>query len=98
MHGPGDWRISSIEHCDPGYFRIQRKCLFRDGRGESRRSEDAILKSAALHLKSDPNLVVECAGFTDDAGSDASNQKLSARRAQQVRMLLIKKYGAEAKR
>lgn len=50
---------------------------------------EQVLIDAAATLKLNPDLVVEVAGHTDSAGSDAYNASLSERRAKTVRDYLI---------
>ena len=53
---------------------------------------------AADKLKSDPNLLVEVRGFTDNMGSNSYNANLSQRRADVVKNELVKVYGIDADR
>ena len=43
-------------------------------------------------------LKIEVAGHTDAAGSPATNQDLSVRRAETVKKTLVERYGADANR
>lgn len=49
-------------------------------------------------MKTYPEVPVEISGFTDNTGSAAYNKKLSQRRADAVRAILINKHGLDAKR
>ncbi len=51
----------------------------------------AILDEVAATLRKYPNMVVEVAGYTDNTGSRAFNERLSYRRAKAVRSYLITK-------
>ena len=56
------------------------------------------LKKIAQILKNNPNLIIEIAGYTDDVGSEEYNLKLSQKRAQAVKNILVKVYGIDPKR
>lgn len=58
-------------------------------------SEDEMLKVKAVArvLKDNPNVKVMVVGFADYTGSDSYNMKLSEKRANEVKRLLVKKYG-----
>lgn len=49
------------------------------------------LDSLYARLKSNPNLKIEIAGHTDNVGSDAYNQQLSQKRANNVKQYLVNK-------
>jgi OmpA-OmpF porin, OOP family len=55
------------------------------------------LNRAVALMKSNPNMQVEIAGFTDAQGTDAYNKDLSQRRANSVREYLVRQ-GIEANR
>lgn len=57
---------------------------FNTGEATLRESSYDALKKVEKALKQDPGMKVEIAGHTDSRGSNASNQKLSQRRAQAV--------------
>jgi len=56
------------------------------------------VEKTAKFLKHYGNVKAEIAGHTDSTGSDAYNQKLSQRRADAVRDMLINRYGIDASR
>ncbi|MFV0471686.1 MAG: OmpA family protein [Paludibacteraceae bacterium] len=56
------------------------------------------IRMAAEKLKADPELNVEVRGFCDFMGTAAYNEKLSQRRANNVRNELVKKYGISSSR
>jgi len=56
------------------------------------------VEKAAKFLKHYGNVKAEVAGYTDTTGSHAHNAKLSQRRADAVRDMLINRYGIEANR
>ncbi|MBQ9638281.1 MAG: OmpA family protein [Bacteroidales bacterium] len=60
-------------------------------------SEDQMdkLKAIAGVMKDNENAKFNIVGFCDYSGSDAYNMKLSQKRAEQVKKLLVKKYGVK---
>ena len=56
------------------------------------------LKKIAEILKNNPNLKIEVAGHTDSIGSDEYNLKLSQKRAEAVKNVLIDKFGINSNR
>lgn len=57
----------------------------------------ALAKLAEI-MKSDASLKILVAGHTDSTGDAETNQKLSERRAEAVKKILVEKYGADAGR
>ncbi|MEO6587884.1 MAG: OmpA family protein [Pyrinomonadaceae bacterium] len=71
---------------------------FKSGSSEIPPQRMDFLKKAAGYInKLPPSVVIEVGGYTDDIGSDASNQKLSESRAAAVRDSLVK-FGVGAER
>ena len=58
-------------------------------------TDDEMLKVKAVGrvLKDNPDVKVLVVGFADYTGSDSYNMKLSEKRANEVKRLLVKKYG-----
>ena len=56
------------------------------------------IKNLADFMKQYPKTSTTVEGHTDSVGSDAYNQKLSERRANAVRAVLVNQYGVEAQR
>jgi len=56
------------------------------------------IKKVADILKNNPHLKIEIDGYTDNIGSDEYNKKLSLKRAQAVKNILVKKYGINPNR
>ena len=63
-------------------------------------SEDQMdkLKAIAQIMKNDESINYEIIGYCDYSGSDEYNQKLSEKRAEQVKKLLVKRYGIDENR
>jgi len=57
-----------------------------------------ILEQACSQLKAEPSIDVSAQGYTDAVGTDAYNQRLSERRANAVRDVLVNQYGLEGSR
>ncbi len=64
---------------------------FETGKADITPESEKILEGALKTLQTYPDIIVEISGHTDDVGSNASNQKLSQRRADSVRAWLISK-------
>lgn len=63
---------------------------FATGKSEITPESENTLRKALKTLQAHPDISVEISGHTDNVGSDASNQKLSERRANAVRDWLIR--------
>ena len=55
--------------------------------------EEAKVKAVARVLKDNPDVKILVVGFADYTGSDNYNMKLSEKRANEVKRLLVKRYG-----
>ena len=64
---------------------------FATGSAKLTRESESILEKAYIALVSNPDVVVEIAGYTDNVGSASVNENLSARRAQAVKTWMVKK-------
>jgi len=56
------------------------------------------IEKVAIAMKNNPKLKIEIDGYTDNIGSKEYNLKLSLKRAQAVKDILVKKYGINPKR
>ena len=65
--------------------------FFETGQARIRTVSHPLLNEVALALKDNAKIRVEIQGHTDSQGNDALNLKLSQRRADAVRIYLIKK-------
>jgi OmpA-OmpF porin, OOP family len=64
---------------------------FDTGKATIKPDSDKSVDDAAAVLKAAPTLKIEVGGHTDNAGTPASNEKLSADRAQAVMAALVKR-------
>lgn len=64
---------------------------FETNKSDITPESEVILMQALKTLQTYPDIVVEISGHTDDVGSNASNQKLSQRRADSVKGWLVSK-------
>lgn len=65
--------------------------FFDVGKATLRPQSDKELNELAECMKQQKTMTIEVAGYTDNVGSDANNQKLSQDRAESVRTYLLKK-------
>lgn len=90
----------AAEPCKPQFetVTISAEKLFGFDKSKLQEGSKPILDEAAAKLKANPDVgLVMVTGYTDRIGSDAYNQKLSERRAKQVKEYLISQ-GVEASR
>lgn len=71
---------------------------FETGSDELKGTEWPLLGKVAEMLKNDAALKIVVAGHTDTTGEADANRKLSERRAEAVKKVLVEKYGAPADR
>lgn len=64
--------------------------VFKTGSAVIEKASAPVLARAAVAISKAPDAKIEVAGFTDDVGSESSNQKLSERRASAVKTYLVK--------
>ncbi|HSD63290.1 MAG TPA: OmpA family protein, partial [Ignavibacteriaceae bacterium] len=63
---------------------------FATGKADIKPESENTLRKALKTLETYPDISVEISGYTDNVGSESSNQKLSERRANAVRDWLIR--------
>lgn len=63
---------------------------FATGKADIKPESENTLRKALKTLETYPDITVEIAGYTDNVGSESSNQKLSERRANAVRDWLVR--------
>lgn len=62
------------------------------------KDSELAIAQVASKLYNNPNYKVEIVGYCDNTGSDDFNQKLSEKRAETVKNILVKQYGIDANR
>jgi OOP family OmpA-OmpF porin len=72
-------------------IELKQTVFFETNRAHIRTISHPLLNEVALALKDNPTINVEVQGHTDSQGNDAFNLKLSQKRAEAVRLYLIKK-------
>ncbi len=87
--------IDQIKADQLTYYAMPFSVLY--GVDEWRVNDDEMAKvnAVARVMKDNPDVRIKIVGFADYSGSDAYNQKLSERRANEVKRLLVKKGIAE---
>ena len=78
--------------------RVELDVKFDFDKSVVKQESYAEIKSVADFMKQYPQTTTTVEGYTDSVGTDAYNQKLSERRANAVREVLVQQYGVEAER
>ncbi|MHA6493262.1 OmpA family protein [Pseudomonas borbori] len=78
--------------------RVELDVKFDFDKANVREESYGDIKNLADFLKQYPQTSTTVEGHTDSVGTDAYNQKLSERRANAVREVLVNQYGVEAER
>ena len=78
--------------------RVELDVKFDFDKAEVKQDSYGDIKNLADFMKQYPQTSTTVEGHTDSVGSDAYNQKLSERRANAVRAVLVNQYGVEADR
>ena len=72
-------------------IELKQTVYFDTNRAKIKRVSFALLDDVAQAMKDNPKIKVEIGGHTDSQGNNAANMKLSQKRAESVRIYLIKK-------
>ena len=78
--------------------RVELDVKFDFDKADVKQDSYGDIKNLADFMKQYPQTSTTVEGHTDSVGSDAYNQKLSERRANAVREVLVNQYGVEAER
>ena len=78
--------------------RVELDVKFDFDKADVKQDSYGDIKNLADFMKQYPQTSTTVEGHTDSVGSDAYNQKLSERRANAVRAVLVNQYGVEADR
>lgn len=71
---------------------------FRQGKAQIEAQQLSNIESIANYMKKYPEVKLDLRGYASPEGNKAFNQKLSERRANTVKEILVNKYGIEAER
>lgn len=83
----------------PVVEKIERNVFFKINSSVVRTTEEVKVKEIADYLKNHSDAKVEVTGYADaGTGTNAINDRISARRAASVKKMLIEKYGIDASR
>lgn len=69
----------------PKTVRLDSLSLFDSGKSELKTGSTKVLVNALVGIKAKPGWLIVVAGYTDDTGNPALNQRLSLKRAESVR-------------
>ena len=96
----------ALDECNkkPAYVKpatatnLQPTVLFRQGKSVIDRSQQANVELIAQYMKNHPEANIEIKGYASPEGSAELNQKLSEKRAEAVKNMLVKTYKIDANR
>ncbi len=77
---------------------LQPVVLFRQGKSVVDKSQRPNIELIAQYMNNNPEAKVEIRGYASPEGSAKYNQKLSEKRAEAVKKLLVKKYNIDSER
>lgn len=78
---------------------IESVCLFASGSTRvDNRCQKILDREVALRMREAPESTALIIGYTDSTGSDAANERISRRRAEAVRQILVNRHGIDADR
>ena len=77
---------------------LQPSVIFKQGKSVVERSQEANLEMIAKYMKNNKDAKIKISGYASPEGSKELNQKLSEKRAEACKNILVKKYGIAADR
>lgn len=83
---------------EPELVRVELDVKFDFDRAQVREESYSDIKNLADFMQQYPQTSTTVEGHTDSVGTDQYNQRLSERRAQAVREVLVNQYGVESQR
>ncbi len=86
-------RIDQMKNDQLTYYALPFSITYDVNQSKVNANEMPKLKAIAQVMESDPDLKLNVVGFCDATGSDDYNMKLSQKRAETARDILVKKYG-----
>lgn len=90
--------LDNLKNDQLTYYAMPFSVLFDNDSYTVKSSEMTKIKAICQILKDNPDVNLTLAGFCDHTGSDAYNMKLSQKRAEAVKKIMVKKYGIDADR
>lgn len=90
--------LDNLKNDQLTYYAMPFSVLFDNDSYTVKGSEMTKIKAICQILKDNPDVNLTLAGFCDHTGSDAYNMKLSEKRAEAVKKIMVKKYGIDADR
>lgn len=86
-------RINQMKNDQLKFYALPFSINYATNQSEVPAGEQVKVKTIAKVLESDKDLKLKIVGFCDATGSDEINQKLSEKRAENVKKMLVNKYG-----
>lgn len=86
-------QINQIKEDQINFYALPFSILYGVDEYKVNDTEMLKLQAVAAVMKDNPDVNFNIYGFCDKSGSDAYNEKLSKKRADEVKRLLVKKYG-----
>ncbi|MCM1078625.1 MAG: OmpA family protein [Bacteroidales bacterium] len=77
---------------------LQPSVIFAQGKSLVQKSQMPNIEMIAKYMKNNPDARIKISGYASPEGSKAFNQKLSEKRADAVKSILVKKYNIDADR
>ena len=77
---------------------LQPSVVFKQGKSVVERSQEANLEMIAKYMKNNKDAKIKISGYASPEGSKELNQKLSEKRAEACKNILVKKYKIDANR
>ena len=77
---------------------LQPSVIFQQGKSVVERSQEANLEMIAKYMKNNKDAKIKISGYASPEGPKDLNQKLSEKRAEACKNILVKKYGIAADR
>lgn len=90
--------LDQLKNDQLNYYAIPFSVLYPNDGWHVTDAEMIKVKAVSRVMKDNPDVKITVVGFCDYTASDDYNMKLSQRRAEEVKRLMVKKYGIDADR
>lgn len=90
--------LNQLKNDQLNYYAIPFSVLYPNDGWHVTDAEMIKVKAVSRIMKDNPDLKITVVGFCDYTASDEYNMKLSQRRAEEVKRLMVKKYGIDENR